>query len=665
MKSKIDNSTNQLRRVVLLLAIAVILPTVCLLWFMTQAVKNERLAIRQKMIDTYTKRSQEIFHKYPLGYRNLADKNLTAFLQNLPADNEVLIENLIKKQSYFSSLVIYDAQEKIIYPAPSPSKNAVFPESLQKEWKLEYVDKNYEEAIKRYDALSHLSSNTDSAYDCKMAVVRCLSKQNKNTEAIEKCRQLAYSAPAAPSQVAYARLMLADLYSKTNHKDLPKELQNQLSSVSEPALPAETKIFTLGELIKLAEKSGLADQLNTEIQNAKKIIDLAGTSIAAADYFADKMILQSQPEQIFFKIQTLQPLYAIHFKITDKLIVGLITDEKMTQFWQKNADDFTDELVFCKIYDNKGQLIAGQPTEHREQQTAQGEMFSTLNLKNYFAGWKVELYFRFGGFKGAANKRMLAYLWIALIVIAFMLASTLLASRAVLKQARFNRLKNDFIATVTHELKTPLSSMRVLVDTLLEGRCESRQQETEYLQLISKENVRLSKLIDNFLTFSRMERNKQVFDIAPTSPVEIANNAAQAIQAKFEKANVHFGLNILKPLPMVEADKDAMITILVNLLDNAYKYSYDNKQIELNVFAENNSVVCFSVKDNGIGMTRRQMRKIFDRFYQADTSLARRTEGAGLGLSIVKFIVDAHKGQINVESRPDKGSIFTVKLPIT
>ena len=110
------------------------------------------------------------------------------------------------------------------------------------------------------------------------------------------------------------------------------------------------------------------------------------------------------------------------------------------------------------------------------------------------------------------------------------------------------------------------------------------------------------------------------------------------------------------------ADFDAIVTVLVNLLDNAYKYSYDDKKIELKVFSENN-MVCFSVKDNGIGMARRQIRKVFDRFYQADTSLSRRVEGTGLGLSIVKFIVDAHKGTISVDSELDEGSTFTVRLP--
>jgi two-component system phosphate regulon sensor histidine kinase PhoR len=97
------------------------------------------------------------------------------------------------------------------------------------------------------------------------------------------------------------------------------------------------------------------------------------------------------------------------------------------------------------------------------------------------------------------------------------------------------------------------------------------------------------------------------------------------------------------------------------LLDNAYKYSYDDKKIELKVFSEDN-FVCFSVKDNGIGLNRRQIKKIFDRFYQADTSLSRRAEGTGLGLSIVKFIVDAHKGTISVDSVPGKGTTFTIRL---
>jgi signal transduction histidine kinase len=158
-----------------------------------------------------------------------------------------------------------------------------------------------------------------------------------------------------------------------------------------------------------------------------------------------------------------------------------------------------------------------------------------------------------------------------------------------------------------------------------------------------------------------MERNKQAFAMARTSPAAIAHDAAEAVKTKFSKGRCNFKVNIPEDLPDVTADRDAMVTVLVNLLDNAYKYSYDDKQIELRVFSENGSV-CFCVSDNGAGISRRSVKRIFNRFYQVDRSLARRAEGCGLGLSIAKFIIDAHKGTISVESKPGEGSTFTICL---
>ena len=256
------------------------------------------------------------------------------------------------------------------------------------------------------------------------------------------------------------------------------------------------------------------------------------------------------------------------------------------------------------------------------------------------------------------------------------LAAGSVAGQAVSKQVKLNKLKNDFIATVSHELKTPLASMRVLADTLLEGNYKDRQQATEYLELICKENKRLSGLIDNFLTFSRMERNKQTFEMVKTSPAAIVHAAAEAVKTKFANGCCEFEVQTAENLSDVMADQDAMVTVLVNLLDNAYKYSYDEKRIVLRVFAgvlkrkkgrlgvpAKDNAVCFQVTDNGVGLSRWGAKKIFNRFYQIDRSLSRQAEGCGLGLSIVKFIVDAHKGSISVKSKPGKGSVFTVKLP--
>jgi signal transduction histidine kinase len=204
--------------------------------------------------------------------------------------------------------------------------------------------------------------------------------------------------------------------------------------------------------------------------------------------------------------------------------------------------------------------------------------------------------------------------------------------------------------------------MRVLVDTLLEGRVRDQAQVTEYLRLTSRENERLSRMIDNFLTFSRMERNKVAFTLVHAQPATVANDAVESVKTKFAAHDCHLVVEIADQLPEIQADHDAVVTVLVNLLDNACKYTAEDKQISLKVFPAAGRV-CFAVSDNGIGLARRHLKRIFDRFYQVDSSLARKAEGCGLGLSIVKFIVDAHKGKITVESKPGRGSTFTVSLP--
>lgn len=636
------SSKDQLRWVILLLAIAVILPTVCLLYFMTQAVKNERLAVRQKLIDSYTSRAQGIFSKDP--------------------------EIAIEEANEFSASIIYDQNDKIIYPVPSSQRIIYSSDNVQKVWKTEFSDANYVEAIKEYDKIASISSIPDEVYQSKMGIIRCLVKQSKFDDAIKICPDLAWPGKHiinefTDEQIAHAKLMLVSLYSKAEHENLLDELQNQLANISESAIPTEMQVFVLEKLIKQAEKSDLAEKLNTEIQTAKKMIDSASLSITAADYFDTNTAAQDKQDKTFFKIQTAEPLYCIKFKNETGKTVNILTAEKMKQLWRKSVDDFTDELVFCRIYDDKGNFIAGTSRMYEGTEVVFGAKFLEIAPGKNFGDWKVELYFQSGIFSDAAKRQRSIYIWTAILAITLMIFVTSFATKTLLRQAKLNTLKNDFIATVTHELKTPLASMRVLVDTLLEGNYNDRQQATEYLQLISKENKRLTGLIDNFLTFSRMERNKQAFEIAPTSPAEIAKDAAHALKTKFARGSCEFTMNIPDNIADIYADHDAMVTVLVNLLDNAYKYSGENKHIELSLYQHESSVF-FKVKDNGIGMGPRVTRKIFDRFYQADSRLARSAEGCGLGLSIVKFIIDAHKGNIEVQSKPDKGTEFTIILPI-
>ncbi|MFA5252795.1 MAG: HAMP domain-containing sensor histidine kinase, partial [Phycisphaerae bacterium] len=349
-------------------------------------------------------------------------------------------------------------------------------------------------------------------------------------------------------------------------------------------------------------------------------------------------------------------LYGIYHKTSGASVLALLSAENIASIFANFEADFKDSDVVYRIVDESGKFVAGVDTVGGEGP------FVAAALGEDFPGWKIELMFKAGDvFEKAASRHVAVYVWTGVLVIVLILLAGGFAAQAVRKQIKLNKLKNDFIATVSHELKTPLASIRLLVDTLLEGNYKDQQQVTDYFHLVSKENERLTRLVDNFLSFSRMERNKQTFAMAWINPADIARDAAEAVKTKFNSGRCDFQTQIADNLPDVFADHDVMVTAVINLLDNSCKYSYDNKKIELKVFSEDN-FVCFSVKDNGIGLNRRQIKKIFDRFYQADTSLSRRAEGTGLGLSIVKFIVDAHKGTISVDSEPGKGSTFTIRL---
>jgi signal transduction histidine kinase len=159
-----------------------------------------------------------------------------------------------------------------------------------------------------------------------------------------------------------------------------------------------------------------------------------------------------------------------------------------------------------------------------------------------------------------------------------------------------------------------------------------------------------------------MERNKYALDFSEVPARTIVEGAAAAVQERFHAPGCRFEVQMASDLPPIVADADAMVTAVVNLLDNAWKYSGDDKQITLTAAAENGSVV-FAVRDNGIGLSPRDTKRIFKRFYQVDQRLARSAGGCGLGLSIVKFIVTAHSGAIRVESEPGHGSTFVITIP--
>ena len=260
-----------------------------------------------------------------------------------------------------------------------------------------------------------------------------------------------------------------------------------------------------------------------------------------------------------------------------------------------------------------------------------------------------------------ARRQTMAYVAVAASGLAATVLIAVMTGSVFRRQLRLARLKTDLVASVSHELRTPLASMRVLVDGLLADTHLDETKTREYLHLVASENARLTRLIENFLTFSRLERGRERFAFSAVSPSAAVNAAVAAIRERVPQA-CDLTIEISPDLPPVRADEGALISALINLLDNALKYTPDQKRVSVKVERTADGVA-FQVQDNGIGIAPREHRRIFKRFYRVDQSLASATSGVGLGLSIVELIARAHGGSVSVQSAQGSGSTFTLTVP--
>jgi two-component system phosphate regulon sensor histidine kinase PhoR len=247
-----------------------------------------------------------------------------------------------------------------------------------------------------------------------------------------------------------------------------------------------------------------------------------------------------------------------------------------------------------------------------------------------------------------------------------LVATTIFGSAAtiavVYREARVAKLQTDFVNKVSHELRTPLTSIRMFVETLQLGRIQDEARQREALEIIADETARLSALINRLLDWARMESGRRKYELV-RQPVEpIVDAALQAFEAQLLQVPAEIERSVPPELPPVLADFQALTEALVNLLQNAHKYTGDDKRIAIRAAAVGPTVQ-ISVADNGPGIPSREQKRIFEKFYRARDPLQRTIEGTGLGLSMVKHIVSGHGGKIGVQSEVGRGAVFTIELP--
>jgi signal transduction histidine kinase len=267
-------------------------------------------------------------------------------------------------------------------------------------------------------------------------------------------------------------------------------------------------------------------------------------------------------------------------------------------------------------------------------------------------------------------------LWFGLLIIlsaCAALVGLIAARRAFTRQIQLNDMKSNFVSSVSHELRAPIASVRLLAESLERGKISEPTKQNEYFRFIGQECRRLSALIENVLDFSRIEQGRKQYEFEPTNLSTLVEQTVKLMQPYAEERGVKLSAECGVRSAELSVDGRAIQQALVNLIDNAIKHSPKDATVLVALAAsEEGSETCnlqpatfnLSVSDNGPGIPASEHEKIFERFYRLGSELRRETPGVGIGLSIVKHVVEAHGGRVRAESEVGQGSRFTIELPL-
>ena len=612
-----------------LLAMLVVLPTIGLFFLLTKAVENERFAVRQRL---------ESIHREQL---TAAEKGLTEYLTH-PVYPKVT-SKLSSRDFFVDWLTLTEAETLILL---GEGNTALFPALPQIEetdinWtegeKLEFREQNFTEAAAAYQELATLADDDAIRAKALQRTLRCLIKADSPVSEIENIYQQLEKLGSSHGRQGHllfpnSQLLLlqnAKLFSPEWVDEITRLLVTQLQQ--NLAMPTEQRSFLQQRL----------SALGTEVS----IPYLAEEQLASTWIQEGKIQVSSRPllAQLEAGWSLSPPGSNVQLFYTDTSLAQHL-EQVLNQ--QVQTSDIEIRLT---------------PSTADFSETP----FLEQSLKQPLSGWKMGLFLKGKNpFRDAARHSTLTYTWIAGLAVAFILLVAFFLLKRLLGHLRLTRLKNDFLSTVSHELKTPLTSSRLLIDTLLDGHLDDRELTERYLRSISQENERLTSLVENFLTFSRIQRGETPFQFLAIDASHPAERAQDAVTNRYLTKGLLLQTDFTKEHLEVTGDESALTTALINLLDNALKYSRDDSGPVTFRLDRREHFACYTVADHGIGISSADQKRVTAQFFQANQSLSRTTEGCGLGLGIVQLIVEAHGGHLEIDSTLGQGSTFHILIPL-
>lgn len=641
---------------IFVLFLGVLVPTACVIWFMNEAVNNERLAVKQKMSAIYQSQIESVksglISRWQGKLKTIREKvdQETSYMSER-GHPQKLFYSIVKDQ--LASSVILFSESGIAYPSAGKKTLLKSDYDFLFAQKLEFQERKWDEALLAYQRLFTSTQNVNLQSRAIIAQARCLSKLDKVSESIALLDTHFRVGPLTNARSANGSLLRANALlrilqlleenpgvrpSNDEHWaslefHVKQILEEMVLNYEDVVMPSSQRLFLMARLQQKAPSPNLAYWYKAE-SRATEFLEQNKSEVTSGN----SLFVQTNIKNVWRAGSQRVGFIAI---VDDQFLISEFQDYIRTISLPVDV-----EVILSRSVDLSGRMLAH------------------ITVEEIAPGWGIGMYSNSQSlFEDAAKKQISIYLWVGILIVLSLCIVMSLVAFYLSKQLKSSRLKNDLIATVSHELKTPLASIRLLVDTLNNRDYKYDSTTYEYLSLISKENQRLSQLIDNFLTFSRVERDQIHFQFKSESANLIANLALDAVKGRYKDSETIIDLTLLKSDLNIIVDKNMMISALINLLENACKYSGAHKSISLTV-SQTDTELIYSILDRGVGIARQHIKRIFNRFYRVDNGLSRDKEGCGLGLSIVEFIVKSHGARVTVQSELGAGSCFSIHIPL-
>lgn len=342
----------------------------------------------------------------------------------------------------------------------------------------------------------------------------------------------------------------------------------------------------------------------------------------------------------------------------DPLAAIVLSGSFLESHWWPPVSSITEEQgVVAVLCSSDGKQVFGSPPLNAQS------LMVTNSIQAGVSQWHLRVWPSHPDqLYSDLKQRQNLYMGLLIFVVAFLIFGSYITARTVRRELEVARMRADFVSTVSHEFRSPLTGIRQLGEMLVDGRVRDEGRRQQYYGMIVRESERLGRLVENVLDFSRMEEGRKEYRFGPLDTAAWLRGVVDDFQSESAGNCVSITTSIPEALPQISADGEALRCAVHNLLDNAVKYSPDTKTVWLDARAED-GYVTISVRDRGVGISGQDRKRIFGKFYRVKGPISLKVKGAGLGLSLVKHIVTAHGGAVECESREGVGSTFSIRLP--